>query len=309
MARMSSARALLDEPGHLPGGGLLALHLDGLLPEAVGVGQVAEGGVEDQHGASLHGGQDLPQPAVQLLQLPHEAGAAGLVGRPPRRVHQGQPVADVGRHHRHPAGVQPDMRVGFPFRVAVLLPGVGLHRAQLDPFRRIEHGEAGQHAPEALEEGLLERDADAEVDPRLGQGGHLSRGGLEGLRGLPGLDQGLRPHPLPADPLDEGHLGQDADEDGEAVRCRTRGRGARRRGAGFPPRAAGRKQQGRQDGQERGGRQGEPLHRRPSAPPGSDAAGPDGPEPTLRARPGSERNRTPRREPRSRDTRAGGGAP
>ncbi len=202
----------------------LALALDGDLSNAVGIGEVAPGRMEDEEGLTLRRFEDGAQFEIEgiefLLEGRQRGGQAGV--EPRRRLAEGLAHGSgllLEEGWRGPdVGIASIGRADVPRRAVALVVPVVLPRVmpvplelpQSDPFAAIDHpyslGAANRFEPAPV----LERQSHGEVERRPHHLAGLLVGGLIGLVALPRGDHGGHSHVVAGESLEQESLGSDA---------------------------------------------------------------------------------------------------
>ena len=202
--------------------GLLAFGLDGHLLQAVGLGEVAPGGMEHEKFAAGLFRQHALEFRVEFVELLHEPIVVFLVAGGPGRVRADKPIPDGGGLDLDRAGRQPDMGVRFTVGV---VPGlarfVGMPAFHAD-LRNLRVGlndrQGGAGGLHFFHPRLFEGNAQGEIDPGPCKLGHLSGLGLVILRVGTGRHHHGHCHGSPPDFLDKVFLGQNADDNRQRLR-------------------------------------------------------------------------------------------
>ena len=178
-----------DEAEDLPRRRQLALDLDRLLPQAVGVGKVSKGRVEDIKRLPAVRRQASCDAAMQGVEFGVERFEVGLVDRLVPRIGPAEGRGHVGGHRLQQRRREPDMGIGLAFVVVVVMtvmPSRG-SRPQGNSGRGIDDGKVRGSPGNMFDQAVFERHADAKEEPCLAERDHLPRRGLEDMRILPRL--------------------------------------------------------------------------------------------------------------------------
>ncbi len=215
---------LPDQPAELANARRLAFPFDRQLGQAVAVGEISPGRVEDHEPARRQILQQRVDALVQRFQFGSQSAVAGLVVGAVGGVQLDQRIADIGGDPDRGDRTGPDMRVEF---VVAMLVTVMRGRAstQPDALAGIDEANVGIALPHPRQPASLRRDTDVDEQPCPLQSRHLARRRGKGRRVLAGRDHRLDVDMGAADLFGQVSQRLDADEHlqwGGSGQCRGR---------------------------------------------------------------------------------------